>query len=267
MNRQKLLRVLSFLLALALISGVALTALAKHETIPYGEQSDRVRSMQNALKKAGYYKDSVDGKFGQATRSAIYRYQTAIGLKADGKPGDRTLTALLDGGSAAINTMGDSEKKAFVPKDPRSLYYGCTGPRVASLQRALAAAGYFKGKIDGQYGDMTELAVRKFQTKRGLHVDGVVGQKTLQSLNKVQKKVRLGTQFVLAVGSRGREVDVLQAKLSALGYGSAPSTPVDTAGSFGPATQEMVKAWQAAIGAAQTGTVKESAYNALVLKK
>lgn len=267
MNRQTLLRALCFALALLLASGAALTALAKYQTIPYGEQSDRVRSMQSALKKAGYYKDSVDGKFGQATRSAVYRYQKGIGLKADGKPGDRTLTALLDGGSSAINTMEDAEKKAFVPKDPRSLYYGCTGPRVSDLQRALAATGHFKGKIDGKYGDMTELAVRKFQTKRGLHVDGVVGRKTLTSLNKAQKKVRLSAQFLLALGSRGAEVKALQVKLRALGYDSAMTSPGDSAGYFGPATREMVKAWQLATGVSQTGTVKESAYNALVLKK
>ena len=266
MDRQKLLRLLSFMLALILVSSIALTALAKYETIPFGEQSDRVRSLQKALKKAGYYKDSVDGKFGQGTRSAVYRYQRDLGLKADGKPGDRTLTALLEGKSA-INNMGNSEKKTFVPKDPKSLYYGCTGPRVSNLQRALAAAGYFKGPIDGKYGDMTELAVRKFQTKRGLHVDGVVGRKTLASLNQAQKKVRLGTGFLLAVGSRGDEVKYLQSKLKSLGYESAATSPADKNGYFGPATQEMVKAWQKATGASQTGTVKESVYNSFVAGK
>lgn len=267
MNRQKLLRTLCFMLALILASSVALTAWAKYETIPFGEQSDRVRSMQNALRKAGYYKGSVDGKFGQATRSAVYRYQRDIGLKADGKPGHRTLTALWDGGSAALNTMKNKEKSSFVPKDPRSLYYGCTGARVTNLQRALAAAGYFKGAIDGKYGDMTELAVRKFQTKRGLHVDGVVGRKTLASLNRAQKKVRLGTAFLLAVGSRGKEVSSLQNKLNTMGYGAAITSPPDSDGYYGAATREMVLAWQHATGVPRTGTVKESVYNALILKK
>lgn len=267
MDRQKLLRILSFMAAMLLVLSVALSALAKYQTIPFGEQSDRVRQLQNALKKKGHFKGSVDGKFGPETRKAVYRYQSSIGLKADGKPGDRTLTALLNGGSKAINTMGNAQKKSFIPQDPRSLYYGCTGARVTNLQRALAAAGYFKGAIDGKYGDMTELAVRKFQTKRGLHVDGVAGRKTLASLNKAQKKVRLGTTFLLAVGSRGNEVRSLQSKLHGLGYGSAITSPPDSAGYYGAATREMVLAWQGATGASRTGTVKESAYNALILSK
>lgn len=265
MDRQKLLRILSFMIVTLLVVSVALNAFAKYDTIPYGEQSDRVRTMQSALKKKGYYRGSVDGKFGPSTKSAVYRYQASIGLKADGKPGDRTLTALLDGGSTAINTTKNSEKNAFVPKDPRSLYYGCTGPRVTNLQRALAAAGYFKGTVDGKYGDMTELAVRKFQTKRGLHVDGVVGRKTLASLNKAQSKVRLGTAFVLAIGSKGSEVKALQAKLVREGYDVWITGTMDKHGYFGEATKEMVLAWQENTGKSMTGTVKEKDYNAYVL--
>lgn len=267
MERQKRLRILSFMVMMLLVLSVAISAFAKYETIPFGEQSNRVRQMQIALKQKGYYKGSVDGKFGAETKKAVSRYQNSIGLKADGKPGDRTLTALLEGGSKAINTTNNSEKNAFVPKDPRSLYYGCTGPRVVNLQRALAAAGYFKGTADGKYGDMTELAVRKFQAKRGLHADGIVGRKTLASLNKAQNKVRVGSAFVLAIGSRGEEVKALQAKLINKGFDVFITGTKDKKGYFGQSTKEMVLGWQEATGRAMTGTVKEADYNTLILGK
>ena len=74
------------------------------------ELRTQVSTLQRNLKSKGYYKGKIDGKFGQKTRSAVYRYQKAIGLTADGKPGNKTLTALYDGISA-LNTI-DGKKKA-----------------------------------------------------------------------------------------------------------------------------------------------------------
>jgi murein L,D-transpeptidase YcbB/YkuD len=49
-----------------------------------------VDKVQVALKNAGYYKGEVDGKIGKETRSAISRFQTDRGLKADGVIGRKT---------------------------------------------------------------------------------------------------------------------------------------------------------------------------------
>jgi hypothetical protein len=55
---------------------------------------------------------------------------------------------------------------------------------VKTLQRALVKLGYSVGKAgaDGQYGNATYTAIRRFQAKYKLGVDGVVGPKTWVAL-------------------------------------------------------------------------------------
>ena len=56
---------------------------------------------------------------------------------------------------------------------------------VTRLQRLLRAVGYKSVSINGKYDLVTRRAVRKFQKKKGLPVDGVVGAKTWAALRKV----------------------------------------------------------------------------------
>lgn len=51
-----------------------------------------------------------------------------------------------------------------------------------TLQKALKAAGYYNGKIDGKIGDMTKTAIRDFQKYHDLKVDGIVGKSTWAAL-------------------------------------------------------------------------------------
>jgi peptidoglycan hydrolase-like protein with peptidoglycan-binding domain len=46
--------------------------------------------LQHGLKLLGYYKDSIDGKFGKNTLSALKAFQRDHGLEADGKCGSAT---------------------------------------------------------------------------------------------------------------------------------------------------------------------------------
>ena len=50
---------------------------------------------------------------------------------------------------------------------------GARGDHVRDLQRRLTSAGFDPGAIDGRYGTRTSQAVSKFQTARGLDVDGI----------------------------------------------------------------------------------------------
>ena len=63
---------------------------------------------------------------------------------------------------------------------------GAKGEQVKALQRMLYAMGYDLGasKVDGEFGSKTDAAVRDYQKKNGLSVDGVVGQKTWDKLLK-----------------------------------------------------------------------------------
>lgn len=61
-------------------------------------------------------------------------------------------------------------------------YYGSKGKEVTEIQKRLKAWGYYKGAIDGKYGYQTYQAVRYFQSKNGLKVDGIAGKATLYAL-------------------------------------------------------------------------------------
>lgn len=64
------------------------------------------------------------------------------------------------------------------------LEQGSEGDTVKAVQRMLYALGYDLGSkpVDGSYGSKTVAAVKKYQGKKGLAKDGVVGEKTWKSL-------------------------------------------------------------------------------------
>lgn len=60
--------------------------------------------------------------------------------------------------------------------------YGSRGDEVRTIQDKLKRWGYYKGNIDGIYGSQTQAAVRWFQSKNGLAVDGIAGKNTLAAM-------------------------------------------------------------------------------------
>lgn len=56
---------------------------------------------------------------------------------------------------------------------------GSTGEEVKSIQRKLSSLGYYKGSIDGIYGNNTKSAVTAFQRNCGITADGICGKQTL----------------------------------------------------------------------------------------
>ena len=66
------------------------------------------------------------------------------------------------------------------------LKYGMTGSAVKEMQTKLIKLGYDLGKwgADGDFGDCTELAVKAFQKKAGVDVDGECGPITQAALDK-----------------------------------------------------------------------------------
>ena len=60
--------------------------------------------------------------------------------------------------------------------------YGSRGEEVRQIQTKLKRWGYYNGNVDGIYGSQTQEAVRYFQRKNNLKVDGIAGPETLKAM-------------------------------------------------------------------------------------
>ena len=122
--------------------------------------SPAVRVLQRRLVLAGDSPGPIDGVYGPLTRSAVMRFQASRGLAVDGIVGPQTWTL----------TRSIVLSPALGGHDPADV--------VRTLQRRLTAAGFAPGRIDGQFGVVTEQAVRRFQIAHGLPADGIVAGRT-----------------------------------------------------------------------------------------
>lgn len=124
--------------------------------------------LQVALKSRGLYHGAIDGIPGPLTRRAIRVFQKRNGLVVDGVPGPRT--------RAKLGRLG---RPLF---GARPMRRGMVGWDVSVLQFLLARRGVATGGIDGIFGWGTQRAVRRFQARAGLHVDGIAGPVTRGAL-------------------------------------------------------------------------------------
>jgi peptidoglycan hydrolase-like protein with peptidoglycan-binding domain len=58
-----------------------------------GKGKDAVVQIQTELAKYGYYTGSIDGHYGDATKAAVSKLQTDLGVSADGLVGQETIAA------------------------------------------------------------------------------------------------------------------------------------------------------------------------------
>jgi peptidoglycan hydrolase-like protein with peptidoglycan-binding domain len=170
-----------------------------------GDKGDAVAELQKRLACLEYYDyGSITGYYGPVTRLAVERFQRVNGLKPDGIAGPDTISKLQSGHAAYL-----------------CLYVGDRGRDVEKLQSRLAGLGYFSGNITGYYGTKTESAVKEFQAKKGLIVDGKAGKSTRSLLNSSDAPVWDGiNRIASAVSSTTSASNVdkmLQSAISLLG--------------------------------------------------
>ncbi len=224
-------------------------------TLKVGSTGDDVRKMQNRLKELGYLKGSADGDFGTATETAVKAFQAQNGLAVDGKAGTATLNKLYSATAkkAPTTTVTNTPKATATPFT--SYKHGDTGSEVKRMQQRLKELGYLNGSADGDFGDATEAAVRFFQQRNGLTVDGKAGTKTLEKLYSSSAKAAVATptptakptntpkaeslDYYLENGSSGTKVRTLQNRLIELGWLDGTAD-----GKYGNATEYAVKAFQ-----------------------
>ena len=155
-------------------------------TLREGDKSDAVEKLQRTLKNLGYYTGSVDGSYGAGTKAAVEQYQKMNKLRADGVAGPQTQRALY----------GTNSTSTYATLRP-----GDEGSGVTNLQYTLYELGYYDGKINGIYNDLTKNAVKDFQIRNDLTADGVAGNQTLQ---------RLYSSKAVAAGSAKKEFETLR---------------------------------------------------------
>ena len=86
--------------------------------------------------------------------------------------------------------------------DAASYKRGSTGSVVTQIQTKLKDQGYYFGSVDGVYGSATETAVKKFQSRWGLTVDGKCGTQTLNALGISASATQGATSGNLALLAR-----------------------------------------------------------------
>lgn len=87
-----------------------------------------------------------------------------------------------DGGGGYIPDNGSFVIR--IPKLRRGYKYAVVAP-VQSLLQGLYRISVGPSGVDGDFGKDTEKAVKEFQQKNGLEVDGIVGEKTMEKLLKL----------------------------------------------------------------------------------
>jgi N-acetylmuramoyl-L-alanine amidase len=142
------------------------------------------------------------------------------------------------------------------------LRHGATGSAVAEVRRMLASIGLLDNTDPARaeiFDEATELAVRHFQQRRGISVDGLVGVETFAALTGANW--RLGDRVLAheaAAPLTGDDVTELQTKLMELGY---HLTRAD--GIFGLATADALRRFQREYGLVADGICGPATLRAL----
>ena len=252
-----------------------------------GDRGSAVFTLQRQLNRiAKDYpflgKLTVDGIFGARMADTVKRFQKQFNLTADGIVGRQTwykisyiyvsvkdLAELTSEGETSSGTLSDGSWGGT------TLRQGSTGSAVEQLQfwlNTLAQydAGIPSTAVDGVFGSRTAAAVRAFQRREGLTVDGVVGRTTWTTLYNEFRSIQSdnGTPNAypgtpLRQGSRGQSVRLVQfwLKIARTVYTSLRSVTVD--GVFGAATTAAVKRFQSYFGLTSDGVVGRTTWQKL----
>jgi len=227
---------------------------------------------------------NVDGMFGPEMTETVRRFQRQFNLTADGVVGRQTwykisyiyvsvkdLAELTSEGETAAGNLSDGSWGGVV------LRRGSTGTAVEQLQFWLNTLSEFYSDlpaltVDGSFGAGTEAAVRAFQQKFDLTVDGIVGQATWNEVFEQYQSVQsdlsptLPGQYPgspLRQGDRGSNVQLVQfwLKIARNVYTALPDLAVD--GIFGAGTRAAVAAFQRYFGLTADGVVGQATWNKL----
>lgn len=202
-----------------------------------GSSGAAVSELQRRLRDLGYFSGVSDGVFGEATQSAVKRFQLAHGLPETGSADGATQLRLRAG--EPLSWEAFLQSAAAAPGD--------SGAQVRRLQRFLEQTGDFDGCCSGSYGEHTQRAVAQFQARNGLEATGTADAATCALLYSGEAK-SLRAPGAFGPGDSDDLVSELQRRLSVLGYFERSIT-----GFYGATTETAVRLFQMANGLPSTG--------------
>lgn len=210
---------------------------ANMEPLSKGISNSMVVALQKKLKELGYFSNDCDSLYGDATQSAVERFQMANGLPATGIADGMTMMRLMEGTPILWQDfLAEMESSA-----------GKSGLNVYVLQRKLRQMGYFQGDCTGNFGDLTQKAVVEFQGNNQLETTGNADAATWAVIYS-GKAVAPRKEDVMQIGDFGEAVQQAQQRLAELGYYKA-----DITGEFTTSMETAVRLCQMGNGFEITG--------------
>lgn len=136
-------------------------------TLRQGDKGEVVKELQRLLRNYYCYSGPIDGLLNSETVGGVILFQHRVFLPEDGIVEYKTWQSLYRGGAVNLPAIG----------------LGSQGELVKALQQRLRIAGYYTGLHDGNFSLVTEAAVKSFQLRNKLKVDGIVGDRTWFALS------------------------------------------------------------------------------------
>ncbi len=185
-----------------------------------GADAALVALLQDRLERAGYSPGPVDGRYGARTQAALQRFERDAGLPVTGQP-TRLALAALDQLLALRAASGEPAPQlaelpaarsqpaapppaptlpeptttaatpARAPAQPTELLQPSPGAQTPTttdesliflIQHRLRQAGFSPGRFDGRMSEGTANAIRAYQSKNGLAIDGAPSRVLLERL-------------------------------------------------------------------------------------
>lgn len=147
------------------------------------------KRVNQRLSDLGFLSGTVLQYYGSITKDAVERFQKCVGLPVTGIADEKTQNILFSSTVTAPPTPSPTpwfEPSTHVESTKSPAYSrlqkGSKGEEVEKLQKRLKELGYLSGSADGDYGNMTESAVKAFQESAGLSQTGVADSKTQDKL-------------------------------------------------------------------------------------
>jgi peptidoglycan hydrolase-like protein with peptidoglycan-binding domain len=125
-----------------------------------GARVVNIQYLLNLRVRAGL---TVDGVFGPLTAAAVRNFQAAQHLTVDGQVGNQTWPKLIV--TVGVGTVGNADA-------------------IKAVQWSLDHVYGYPLAVDGAFGPLTQAAVKKFQARFGIPVNGIVQPTTWNVLVK-----------------------------------------------------------------------------------